>query len=668
MPTFAPLLAAAALALLALTEPAAAAAVPGAPAEQVPVPSPPEVPPELAAAAEALKRGDAAAALRISMDYVKGNPRSAVGQEVVGAAALMAWDFKGAELALTEAVRLEPRRVSAMIRLGQVGLQSGEPTKAEDWFRRAVGVSPDLGAARRGLSVALLRQGKVREALDEAREAVQRSQGKDLEATLFLAGLYHELGQPGEVEDLLDNIVRPGSPPQALLLLGLAKLDLGKVDQATPLLQKAHDADPKSRWTRLGLAAAHRAGGRLEPARRDFEKLTADHPDWSLGHFELGRTLLAERRVDDALRAFARAEQTTPSPAVARLRASELLLAAGQVDQAIAWAKSAQATPNLAPYTRSVLAQAYLAQSRPDLARQELQAAVDGAPGDALARMQLGRFLMSQGKAAEALAEFEKAAALRPGAPEPLIGQGQARLLLKQPDEAVRAAVAAVKAQPSRAESWIFLGAAQERAGRPLDAMRSYETGLQREPNHVAGSRALAAIFERDKRPGDALRLLEAASRAHPESLPLLVDLAGIRERSGDLAAAEATYREMLKRSPDNPIALNNLAYLLARDPTGLDEALDLAERAHQRAPGNAAIADTLGWVLYQRGSLERAESLLAQAAQAAPGSASTRYHLGLTYAKRGKPAEARAELEAALPGLSGAEAADARRALEALQ
>jgi cellulose synthase operon protein C len=668
MPTLARILVAAVLPLIALPWPEALAVVPGGPAEQVPVPSPSQVPPELAVAVQAMNRGDAAAALRSAMDYVKRNPGSAVGQEVLGTAALMAWDFKGAELALTEALRLEPRRVSTMLRLGQVGLQSGEPKKAEGWFRRAVATAPDPGVARRGLAVALLRQGRIREALDEAREAVQRSQGKDLDATLFLAGLYQELGLPAEAEDLLDGVVGPGSPPHALLLLGLAKLELRKVDEAGPLLQKAYDADPKSRWTRLGLAAARRARGELEPARQDFEKLTTDHPDWSLANFELGRTLLAERRVDDALRAFARAEQTTQSPAVARLRASQLLLAAGEVDQAIARAKVAQATPAVAPFARSVLVQAYLAQSRPDLARQELQAAVDGSPSDAFARMQLGRFLMSQGKGAEALAEFERAAALRPGAPEPLIGQAEARLLLKQPDEAVRAAVGAVKAQPSRAEYWVFLGTAQERAGRPLDAMRSYETALQREPNHLGGSRALAAAYERNKRPADALRVLEAASRAHPESLLLLFELAGVRERSGDLAAAEATYREVLRRSPDHSIAMNNLAYLLARNPKALDEALDLAERAHQHAPGNASVADTLGWVLYQRDSLERAESVLAQAAQAAPGSAMIRYHLGLTYARRGKPAEARAELEAALPGLTGAEAADAHRALEALQ
>lgn len=647
-----------------LAAPAGATVSPAGPDEQVPAPGPLQVPSELAAVVEAMRQGDASAALQGALEYVGRNPRSAVGQEVLGAAALMALDFKGAELALTEALRLEPGRVSAMVRLGQVALQSGEPAKAEDWFRKAVGVAPDLGGARRGLTLALVRQGKIRDALEEAREAVQRSRGKDLDSVLFLAGLYQELGQPAEAEQVLEDVVDSSSPPQALLLLGLAKLELRKIDEAAPLLQRAYDADPTSRWPRLGMAAIRRARGELEPARLEFEKLAADHPQWALAQFELGRSLLAERRVDDALRAFDRAEQVTPNPAVARLRASQLLLSAGQVDPAIARAKAALATPSVAPYARAVLVQAHLSRKRPDLAEQELQAAVAAAPDDALARMQLGRFLVSQGKPAPALVEFERAASLRPGAPDPLVGQAEARLLLHQPDEAVRAAEQAVQLQQGRPGPYVFLGLVQDRAGRRADATRSFQAALQIEPNHLPAARALAAAYRRDDRPADALRVLQDASRAHPDSLSVLLDLAGARERVGDMAGAEATYRDLLKRAPDSPVALNNLAYLLARDPAALDEALALAERAHQRAPKHAAIADTLGWILYQRGSLERAETLLAQAAQTAPGSALIRYHLGMTYAKRGKAAEARAELEAALPGLSGKDAAQARRTL----
>ena len=49
-----------------------------------------------------------------------------------------------------------------------------------------------------------------------------------------------------------------------------------------------------------------------------------------------------------------------------------------------------------------------------------------------------------------------------------------------------------------------------------------------------------------------------------------------------------------------NVIALNNLAYLLARDNP--DEAVKLAQQAVELAPENADVQDTLGWVYYRKG------------------------------------------------------------------
>ena len=91
-------------------------------------------------------------------------------------------------------------------------------------------------------------------------------------------------------------------------------------------------------------------------------------------------------------------------------------------------------------------------------------------------------------------------------------------------------------------------------------------------------------------------------------------------------------------------------------------------ERAYQTAPRSAQIADTLGWILYQKGILDRAEQLIAQAAIALPGNPEIRYHLGAVYAKRGKKAEARRELEEALKSPAFPEAAEARKALERLK
>src|SRR5215831_11572362 len=106
----------------------------------VPAPAPGQIPPELAPAIDAIRRGDAAAALQSAMEFVKRNPTSALGQEVLGTAALLAWDLKGAEIALAESLRLEPGRASAMVRLGQVALRAADPARAEEWFRKALAV------------------------------------------------------------------------------------------------------------------------------------------------------------------------------------------------------------------------------------------------------------------------------------------------------------------------------------------------------------------------------------------------------------------------------------------------------------------------------------------------------------------------------------------------
>ncbi len=168
------------------------------------------------------------------------------------------------------------------------------------------------------------------------------------------------------------------------------------------------------------------------------------------------------------------------------------------------------------------------------------------------------------------------------------------------------------------------------------------------------------------------MKAAEAAVRAHNESAESYVFLAGIHERLGPSAdhdaAAIAAYRQAIARDAGHVSALNNLAYLLGKDPARLDEAVALAERAYRSAPRSPAVADTLGWVLYQKGVLERAETLLVQAAGGAPDNPEIRFHLGLLYAKRGKKEEARREIERALQAANFAGADEARRVLETLR
>ncbi len=95
-------------------------------------------------------------------------------------------------------------------------------------------------------------------------------------------------------------------------------------------------------------------------------------------------------------------------------------------------------------------------------------------------------------------------------------------------------------------------------------------------------------------------------------------------------------------------------------------EAPQQAEKALKLAPNNPAFADTLGWILVQRGQVEAGLRYLRDARLRAPESGEIRFHLAYALAKTGRTAEAREELIAALSGAGRVENSDGVKQLKA--
>jgi cellulose synthase operon protein C len=529
----------------------------------------------------------------------------------------------------------------------------------------------DAGAnatSKRELAESLVKQGKLFAAVTPAEEAVRLSAGRDPAAMFLLGSIYYQLGRLPDAEQVLDALVRLHPDAQAgLLLQGIVKLDFGNVDDAEAALRKAAERDPSSLWARLGLALVERARGRLAEAETALERLSADKPDWSVAQFQLGLTRLQRKDVAGALKAFDAAERATAHADDARLLTARALVAAQQPGPAIERARTLLKS-SVAPQARALIVQAEIGRGAPAKAEQVLREAVDASPQDTVARLQLARFYMERGRAREALGQFERAARASPDAPEPLAGQADAHLALGEPSEAVKAAERLVAVRPDNAESYLALALVFERLGRSDDAVATYRKLLEKWPDHLGAVRGMAALAAREGRTADAVKLLVEAARAHPRTTVPFVDIAQIAERAGNPSVAIAAYRDALVRTPDDPMIMNNLAVLLAKESTTRAEAASLAERAYRKRPANGAIADTLGWILYQQQSFDRAAPLLEQAARTLPGEPQVRYHLAALYAEQGKRAEARQELEHALKGPRFPESAEAQKLLETLR
>jgi Tfp pilus assembly protein PilF len=121
--------------------------------------------------------------------------------------------------------------------------------------------------------------------------------------------------------------------------------------------------------------------------------------------------------------------------------------------------------------------------------------------------------------------------------------------------------------------------------------------------------------------------------------------LAEAHLKAGQLPQAIAHYETSLKQNPKNLLALNNLAWLYqqSHDP----RAASTAEQAYKLQPDNPAVADTLGWILIERGDMKRGLELVRKALAKAPEAAEIRYHLAVGLERTGDKAQARTELQA---------------------
>lgn len=111
-----------------------------------------------------------------------------------------------------------------------------------------------------------------------------------------------------------------------------------------------------------------------------------------------------------------------------------------------------------------------------------------------------------------------------------------------------------------------------------------------------------------------AIALLEAAVIDYPDSVELRYGMASIYEEQGKIAEALRELATLVAARPNDPAALNALGYTLADHSRELKRARRLIESAHAAAPKNAAILDSLGWVLFRQGHGAEAEGYLRAA------------------------------------------------------
>ncbi len=161
---------------------------------------------------------------------------------------------------------------------------------------------------------------------------------------------------------------------------------------------------------------------------------------------------------------------------------------------------------------------------------------------------------------------------------------------------------------------------------RYADAAAAFQAELEADPSGILAVAAAAALNSAG-RPAEARRQLQEWLVREPDNLDALHALASLELQTRRTDAAEKTLKRLLAVRPNDPVALNNLAWIYqARDDK---QARALAQKAYLLGPGPQS-ADTLGWVLTRQGDPKMGLLLLNQAAQQLNSDPTVMYHFAV--------------------------------------
>ena len=191
------------------------------------------------------------------------------------------WHRGAAERAIAqidEAIRINPTNAALLVRAGEISLAVGDSGQALQQAEKAIGLDPKLAGAWALRGRVFWRENQPDRALADLQRALE-VEPRNPEVLLEVALLYRQRGQPARslttLHHLLDSYP-PGEEPQmALLLEGLALLDLDRPQQASESLQAAAHRGPPNVEVQYRLAQAESAAGRYAKAAMAAEQALA---------------------------------------------------------------------------------------------------------------------------------------------------------------------------------------------------------------------------------------------------------------------------------------------------------------------------------------------------------------------------------------------------------
>jgi putative PEP-CTERM system TPR-repeat lipoprotein len=623
--------------------------------------APDHMPSILLAGASELNLGSLQQADQHLRKYLENNPNDVYARKLLAQVQLKSAQPNDAAVTLAPALKSAADDPQVLALAGETYMQVHDFNKASAYLEKAAALAPKAAGLRTSLGLSKLAQGDQARGLSELEMATELDP-KSAHATMALVQTEISLKHYDKALAAIDALEKQQPEnPQVLTLRGAVNMVKGDIPAARAALDKAVALQPTFIPAVQNLARLDLVEKKPDAAKQRYEKVLQKEPNNADAMRALGVLALMQNHPDEATTWFEKASNSNPNAVGPAVTLGRHYLRTGQPQKAQTLARKFQTANPTNPELVELLGQAQIANKDTAGALETYSKLTNLMPKSAAPHLRLAGVHMLMQNNTAAVDDLKRAVELQPDLLPARLAQVDLAMRMGHADDALAIARQIQKLNDKSPVGYATEGDVLMAQKKPAQALPAYDKALSlaKAPEILVKSLQAMTLSGKGK---------EAQARAaqwikdHPDDVLIGMYMAENDLSAKDYKAAIARLEGVVKRTPNNAAALNNLAYAYQqeKDP----RALATAEQAYKLADNSPGIMDTLGWLLVEQGNTTRGVPLLQKASNLAPNSSETRYHLAVGLSKSGDKAGARKELDKLLASDKSFAQSDEARAL----
>ncbi len=579
--------------------------------------------------------------------YLEKYPNTLYARKLLAATLLRSAQPGDAAAALAP-VLTETQDPQLLALAGESYMQARDFDKASDFFQRASVLAPKEASLHTSLGLSKLGQGDNAKAISEL-ELAATMNPKSQQAGVALVRTQLSLKQYDKALATVQGLEKQ-QPENAMVqnLKGGVYMSRDDKPNARAAFNRALELQPTYFAAVVNLAQIDAAEKKPAEARKRFLAFLEKDKKHIGAMTSLAELSLMENKPAEATTWLEKAVSDNPDAVAPGMMLVTQYQRVKEPAKALTLARKLQTANPTNPALLDLLGQVQLANKDNDGALETFSKVTSLSPKSATAHLRLAAVHSLLKNDAAAADDVKRALALEPDNVQAQLAMVDLAMRKNDPDQALLLVRKLQKQLPNAPAGYLIEGDVLAIQKKPDLALRAYEQAyaVGKQPQLflkvVMGMKVVGKTKEADARVAQYMK-------ENPDDMLLNMYAGESRLNAKQYKEAVPFFETVIKKNPDNIVALNNVAwaYQQLKDP----RALPTAEKAAKLAPDSANVLDTLGWLLVEQGNTQRALPMLEKAALAAPQQGDIRFHFATALAKSGNKDKAKQELDAALAG-----------------